>query len=259
MGGAQTGASSRWGRARREPVRGCVVADTREMSMFKGDGDGRRFGFLRDRATTVVPNPAGPARLFGRSRGRDDRQRRTSSVGVRRARGATLGRLGLRGGPIPTARGPCHQGRDWDEEFVRPGLGRDEHRVDGAAAQGGRHGGVDARTRWKRRRGMRTTRMRTAGVCAPSARAFDEGEDRRPRPRAPHRRSRRPRKEEGMVRRGVHEEDGARVRAGHPRRRPTSGYGGAFDGLIAPIPGSDRTDRLLVGKEAVQRRGCRRG
>ena len=75
---------------------GCVtVADTREMSMFKGDGDGKEIRLLAaTAATTVVPNPAGPARLFRSVAGTGRSSTSNVECGCAScARGATLGRL----------------------------------------------------------------------------------------------------------------------------------------------------------------------
>lgn len=76
---------------------GCVtVADTREMSMFKGDGDGKEIRLLAaTAATTVVPNPAGPARLFRSvaGTGRSSTHSNVECGCASCARGATLGRL----------------------------------------------------------------------------------------------------------------------------------------------------------------------
>jgi len=77
---------------------GCVtVADTREMSMFKGDGDGKEIRLLAaTAATTVVPNPSfGPReRLLGESTGTGRSVHASVECGCASCvRGATLGRL----------------------------------------------------------------------------------------------------------------------------------------------------------------------
>ena len=145
------GASSRWGRARREPVR------VRHRRGHEGDehvqgrrrrkGDSAAGGDGGDDRRSQPRGTRAPLSV-GRGDGTVVNVERRVWVCVVRERSYAGSVGGFRGGSGSEWRGRrAHQAsRDsGTRNSVRPGLGRDEHRVDGAVAQGGRHGGVDAR------------------------------------------------------------------------------------------------------------------